>query len=101
MSPAPRARTVANSSNSISSCLLAGTRASAVGLATLGQLLAHIIEVNVAFDQQHEQVIKQVRGFRNQLLLVFVLGGDDGFSRFFADLFEDLVETFIKQVGRV
>ncbi|MNV95660.1 hypothetical protein D3C71_1905720 [compost metagenome] len=44
-------------------------------------------------------MIDQVTDLQAQLGVVFIFGGDNRFRRFFAHLFQNLVYTFIKQIG--
>ncbi|MNR43068.1 hypothetical protein D3C85_1616540 [compost metagenome] len=60
----------------------------------------------LAEGREHDQGMEpQVGGFVDQIAAVAavggVLGGEDGFHRFLADLLEDLVEPLVVQAGHV
>src|SRR5687768_10631048 len=99
MSPAPRAIATANSSSSFSSFLLAVTRAST--LSSLGQLFAHVVETLATRDQQHQQVVDQIRDFAGEQFAIVVLRGDDRFRGFLADFLQYLIEALLEQISGV
>src|SRR5262245_38311659 len=64
-----------------------------------------VVQTNVAFDHQDQQMVKQVADFGRELFAAFVIAGvlrrDDRLGGFLADFLEYLVEAAVEQVARV
>src|SRR5437762_1450257 len=107
MSPAPFANSTANSSSSFNSILFGVTRVSrfrftrSFRFAASGQLIVHLVEIDVTSHEQHQQVIEQIGDFRNELFRIFVLRRDDRLRRLLADLLQYLVKALVEKISRI
>lgn len=79
--------------------LLRGKRSAFAGAAA--QNFGHVVGCHIPRHHQDEQVVEQVGHFSGQFRAGFIFGGNDGFGRFLADLFENLVQPGRKQIGGV
>ena len=70
-------------------------------LRTLVHFLAHIVERHAAFVHHHHHVIEHVVDLADQLGLIPVFGGNDGFCALLSNLLEDLVQPALKQIAGV
>src|SRR6185503_10385975 len=98
MSPAPRPSSTANCSNSLSSLF---TSLFTLPLSALYEFFCNLRETHTARHQQHKQVIDEIRHFSSQTSIVIVLRRNDRLRRFFAELLENLVETFFEKIRSV
>src|SRR5215475_12515429 len=64
-----------------------------------------VVQTNVAFDHQDQQMVKQVADFGRELFAAFVIAGvlrrDYRLGGFLADFLEYLVEAAVEQIARV
>ena len=67
----------------------------------LFQFFGNILNRNAQFDHQHHDVVRQVADLVNRLFFIAFCAGDDDLGGFLADLFQDLFQTLIKQIGGV
>ncbi len=72
-----------------------------VPLGSLFQFPQDLFNLEPFIHEQNQEVIKQIGRFHRQLALRSVLGSNDRFGGFFADLFENLVQPLGKEVGCV
>ena len=66
-----------------------------------GQLAVNVLYRNTHLGHEHHDVVGKVSDLVDRLLLVTVLSADDDLSAFLAHLLKDLVQTLVKEVGKV
>ncbi|MNG19355.1 hypothetical protein D3C84_1035080 [compost metagenome] len=67
-------------------------------LVTAIQLAHDIVQRKIPLPQQHEQMIDQIADFQTKLIIIAVLGGNDGFGGLFANFFQNLIDALLEQV---
>ena len=65
------------------------------------QLCGYVFNAQPLLGEHHQQVVQQVTGLVDQMLLGAVGGFDNRFQGLFAYLLGYLVDTFIKQAGGI
>ena len=65
------------------------------------QLLRDILEGDAHLDHEDGEMIDEVGDFENRLFAAAALAGNDYFRALLADLFQDLVNAFLEEVGEV
>src|SRR5262249_46885439 len=69
------------------------------------QLGGDVMKADIAFDHQDQQMVKQIADIGRELFAAFVvagvLGRDDRFGGFLADLLENFVKAVVKEIARI
>ena len=67
----------------------------------LRQLFRHILYADARVCHQNHGMVTQVCQLVDRFVLVFLRCRDDNLGTLLADLFQNLVQTFVEQVGGV
>ena len=66
-----------------------------------GQLGEDVLGLNAHFDHQNHHMIGQIGDFKDGLLPIAALSGDDDLGAFLADLLENLIDALLEQIGGI
>ena len=70
-------------------------------IASFSKLIHYLIDCYSLLSHHNKKMIDQIRYLKNGLLVISVFGSYDRFAAFLADLFEDLIQTLVEQVGGI